>query len=194
MSDDPHGVLGVSRGASRTEITQAYRALAQIYHPDRYAEAPDRVQAEANKRMQAINAAYSLLRRTAADHRPPPAPRTSPRWEPPRQQQPPRAPTDVVFYVDGSKGYHDGEVSPMGWGMVDDILQPVADARRCGKLDTELQRWFEQQRSNASLASRQLYESWDAAEQARFTARVGCTRVPRDKVSSFAMACPECRP
>lgn len=33
--DDPHGVLGVPRDATRAEIKRAYRILAKAHHPDR---------------------------------------------------------------------------------------------------------------------------------------------------------------
>lgn len=62
---DPYAVLGVSPRASVDEITAAYRTLAQIYHPDRYVDAPENVQREAERRMQELNQAYSLARKGA---------------------------------------------------------------------------------------------------------------------------------
>mmetsp|Transcript_25822 Transcript_25822/g.29914 ORF Transcript_25822/g.29914 Transcript_25822/m.29914 type:complete len:494 (+) Transcript_25822:37-1518(+) len=35
LTFDPHGVLGVSKTASVTEIKKAYRALSKMYHPDK---------------------------------------------------------------------------------------------------------------------------------------------------------------
>lgn len=80
MADDPHAELGVPSTACPQQVSEAYRALVQIYHPDRYAEAPPRVKEEALRRMQAVNAAYESLgkpsvkppatRRPAADPRP----------------------------------------------------------------------------------------------------------------------------
>ena len=191
MPDDPYALLGVDRGASREEIAEAYRALAQIYHPDRYAEAPARVQAEANARMQALNAAYASVRTgnsrpaqgTGYDEQPPP---------PPRRPKP-AAPT-LVHYVDGAKGYHHGDVAPLGFGSDGHDMQPLPDAKRCSKLDAELLQWFDLQRRNASVPAKQLYESWTAAEQASYAAKMGCSQVPRDKANAFALSCPECRP
>ena len=55
--DDLYAVLGVLPDAEDVVITAAYRALAQRYHPDRWAGDPT----EAHRRMSAINHAYSVL-------------------------------------------------------------------------------------------------------------------------------------
>ena len=34
QQNDPYSVLGVARGASKEEVTKAYRKLAKKYHPD----------------------------------------------------------------------------------------------------------------------------------------------------------------
>ncbi len=57
MMDDPYQVLGVSPNASDEEVKQAYRRLAKKYHPDR-----NPGDAEAAKKMQAINAAYEQIK------------------------------------------------------------------------------------------------------------------------------------
>ena len=59
----PWEVLGVSPKASRAEITQAYRTLAYIFHPDRFADAPPAVKDEAERRMAMVNKAYELAKR-----------------------------------------------------------------------------------------------------------------------------------
>ncbi len=56
-------VLGVSAKANKAQITQAYRTLAYIFHPDRFADAPKHVQDEAARRMAQANKAYELLRK-----------------------------------------------------------------------------------------------------------------------------------
>nr|QEG03179.1 chaperone protein DnaJ-like isoform X5 [Cymbidium ensifolium] len=53
-----YSILGVSRGASVTEIRAAYRKLAMKWHPDRCGR--ERVQ-EANRRFQQIQEAYEVL-------------------------------------------------------------------------------------------------------------------------------------
>ena len=55
---NPWEVLGVRPGASRREIADAYRVLAQIFHPDRFAASPEKIREEAERRMQNLNEAY----------------------------------------------------------------------------------------------------------------------------------------
>ncbi len=63
---DPYEVLGVSPKATLGEVTAAYRTMAQIFHPDRFAEAPENVRTEAERRMKALNEAYSMARTGSA--------------------------------------------------------------------------------------------------------------------------------
>jgi len=55
---NPYEILGVRPTASHREISDAYRILAQIFHPDRFADSPKKIQEEAERRMQALNDAY----------------------------------------------------------------------------------------------------------------------------------------
>lgn len=64
---DPFAVLGIAPTASRKEITEAYRALAQRYHPDRHLESSERRRRRAERRMRELNDAYR-----EAKSRPPP--------------------------------------------------------------------------------------------------------------------------
>ena len=54
-------VLGLNQGASMKEIKKAFRRLAKIYHPDRNVGKPEREQAEAAKKMRALNLAFDWL-------------------------------------------------------------------------------------------------------------------------------------
>ena len=60
---DPHRVLGVTTGASREEVRQAYFRLAKAYHPDRYAtaELPEEVRDYLAAMARRINAAHAAL-------------------------------------------------------------------------------------------------------------------------------------
>lgn len=58
---EPHEVLGVETSATRAEIADAYRELAQLYHPDKVATMAPDFQELAEQRMKEINAAYNAL-------------------------------------------------------------------------------------------------------------------------------------
>lgn len=62
---DPYKILGVTRGDSVDEVRRAYRRLAAENHPDRLIArgVPQEFIAIANRRMAAINAAYSAIAR-----------------------------------------------------------------------------------------------------------------------------------
>lgn len=59
----PYEILGVSAKASQKEITEAYRTLAQIFHPDRFVDSPEPVRREAERRMKNLTEAYALARK-----------------------------------------------------------------------------------------------------------------------------------
>lgn len=61
MAKSPYEVLEVHPGASEKEIKQAYRDLAKIWHPDRFAHDP-KLREKATKKLQEINLAYTQLR------------------------------------------------------------------------------------------------------------------------------------
>jgi len=55
--------LGLRANASPGEVSNAYRQLARMYHPDKVAGMAPEFQALAEQRMREINAAYELARR-----------------------------------------------------------------------------------------------------------------------------------
>jgi DnaJ-domain-containing protein 1 len=61
-----HHVLGVPLGASRQEVSQAYKKLAFMHHPDRVAGMGAEAREYSEERMKEINAAYAELKRRGA--------------------------------------------------------------------------------------------------------------------------------
>jgi len=55
------GMLGLKRDASQEELAQAYRDLANVWHPDRFAGNP-RLQKKAEEKLKEINAAYEYIK------------------------------------------------------------------------------------------------------------------------------------
>lgn len=62
QTDAARKLLGVSDGASFTDVSIAYRRLTQLYHPDKVSGLAPEFQALADKRMKEINAAYEILK------------------------------------------------------------------------------------------------------------------------------------
>ncbi|RJQ60518.1 MAG: DUF1232 domain-containing protein [Desulfobacteraceae bacterium] len=60
-AQDPYALLGIQRGASAQEIKQAYRKLANQYHPDKVHHLGEEFKALAEKRFREIEAAYRKL-------------------------------------------------------------------------------------------------------------------------------------
>lgn len=56
-----YDVLGISREATDEEIKSAYRILAQIYHPDKYATLNEAKRRQMEEEFKTINEAYSTL-------------------------------------------------------------------------------------------------------------------------------------
>lgn len=54
---DPYSILGILPGAETVVVIAAYRALANLYHPDKWRGDPN----VAHDRMSEINAAYAIL-------------------------------------------------------------------------------------------------------------------------------------
>jgi len=54
-------MLGLKPGASPEEVTQAYRDLANVWHPDRFVGNP-RLQKKAEEKIKEINAAYEYVK------------------------------------------------------------------------------------------------------------------------------------
>lgn len=59
---DPYAVLGVPRGASRDEISAAYRRRMKEYHPDRVSGLGEELQRVAHEKTLEIQRAYEQLK------------------------------------------------------------------------------------------------------------------------------------
>ena len=59
--DQYYAVLGLTKSASSQEIKKVYRELTKKYHPDKVHHLGDEFKAQAEKKMQDINAAYEAL-------------------------------------------------------------------------------------------------------------------------------------
>ena len=192
---DPYSILGVPRDATNTQIVETYRALAQIYHPDRYAQAPPRVRDEANKRMQELNAAYEALRPTPPAARKPSGRTAREQAQEPVADQPaPARACEYVRYVDGGRHYHSARVLPLGWGMEDGEPKQVTGAPQCGGLNAELVKWFQTQRANASMTDKLIYSAWDRQQQSMYAATMGSQDVQLPRAANLGTPCPECKP
>ncbi len=63
--DDPYGILGLEPNASNDEIKQAYRRLANRYHPDKVEHLGSEFRELAEKRFKEIQQAYQQLKGTS---------------------------------------------------------------------------------------------------------------------------------
>lgn len=54
-------ILGLKPGAPREEVTQAYRDLVNVWHPDRFVN-NQHLQQRAEEKLKEINAAYDYIR------------------------------------------------------------------------------------------------------------------------------------
>lgn len=62
MKPDIHyQILEIEPGASQDDIKQAYKDLAKVWHPDRFADTP-RLQQKAEEKLKRINTAYEFLK------------------------------------------------------------------------------------------------------------------------------------
>ncbi|MBF0566690.1 MAG: tetratricopeptide repeat protein [Nitrospirae bacterium] len=69
--DKYYEILGIARGASLEEVSQAHRDLMQIWHPDRFSHNP-RLQTKAEDKAKEINAAFDKIKaflKNSPEHR-----------------------------------------------------------------------------------------------------------------------------
>lgn len=61
MGADPYEVLDISRDASPEQLNEAYRALAELYHPDRLQGYSEAVRRRGEENLKRVNAAYAEI-------------------------------------------------------------------------------------------------------------------------------------
>lgn len=97
-----YDILGIAPGASAKKIKEAWRDMAQVWHPDRFGS-NERLQLKAQETLKLVNEAYDKLREIKESGRPmaAPPPRRRPersagwRWEGPETHDE-RNPLDVL--------------------------------------------------------------------------------------------------
>jgi DnaJ-domain-containing protein 1 len=67
--ENSYRVLGVENGADAASVKDAYRDLAKVWHPDRFADDDTRLRKKAEEQFKTIHAAYTHLQ----EHQPPSA-------------------------------------------------------------------------------------------------------------------------
>lgn len=80
--DRYYELLGVAPGTSGSELKEAYRDMAKVWHPDRFAHDP-RLRQKAQERLKEINEAYEQLTSGVAARRPRPTAATPEPHSPP---------------------------------------------------------------------------------------------------------------
>jgi uncharacterized membrane protein YhiD involved in acid resistance len=60
---DPYKILNIHNTSTQSEITSAYRKLAQLYHPDKVAGLAPEYKEIAERKMKNINEAYQTLKK-----------------------------------------------------------------------------------------------------------------------------------
>ena len=63
MKEDYYKTLGVSKGASASEIKKAYRKMAIKHHPDKFAQLGDEHQKAAKEKFQKLQDAYETIKK-----------------------------------------------------------------------------------------------------------------------------------
>ena len=63
MKEDYYKILGVSKGASASEIKKAYRKMAIKHHPDKFAQMGEEHQKAAKEKFQKLQDAYETIKK-----------------------------------------------------------------------------------------------------------------------------------
>ena len=61
QNNDYYNILGISKNATKEDISKAYKKLALKYHPDRQVNKPEKDKKEAEEKFKTISEAYEVL-------------------------------------------------------------------------------------------------------------------------------------
>ena len=61
MSKNYYDILGINKNASDSDIKKAFKKLSIKWHPDKWANKPEKEQKEAEEKFKEINEAYQVL-------------------------------------------------------------------------------------------------------------------------------------
>ena len=61
QNNDYYNILGISKNATKADISKAYKKLALKYHPDRQVNKPEKDKKEAEEKFKTISEAYEVL-------------------------------------------------------------------------------------------------------------------------------------
>jgi hypothetical protein len=130
----PYEILGVSPKASPKEISQAYKTLAQIFHPDRFVDSPAHVRREAERRMKNLTEAYALARKGVGGTAKINVQKSEAAWEAAARERVARAAKGTPWQKRERAATHGKAIARPKGRMDPSVLNGIGEARHTNKL------------------------------------------------------------